>query len=128
MQSLSNIEAENASLLHEAKGTHLLLTLRDCSAELLNDQDKLRELACAAADATGATVLERFTHAFNPQGVTVVLVLAESHASLHTYPESGIVFWDCFTCGSKCHPELSVDVLVMALKPGSVDKQMIHRA
>ena len=116
------------SLIHEAKGIHLLLTLRECSADLLNDQTKLRELACAAAQATGATVLETFSHAFDPQGVTVIVVLAESHASLHTYPESGVVFWDCFTCGTKCQPELSVDVLVAALKPGSTDKQLIHRA
>jgi S-adenosylmethionine decarboxylase len=128
MQSLSNAEAEGSGLTHEAKGTHLLLTLRECSEELLNDQAKLRQLACSAAEATGATVLESFTHAFDPQGVTVVVVLAESHASLHTYPESGVVFWDCFTCGVKCHPELSVDTLVTALKPGSTDKQIIQRA
>jgi S-adenosylmethionine decarboxylase len=128
MQSLSNAEVEHASLTHEAKGTHLLLTLRQCSGDLLNDQTKLGELARAAAEATGATILETFTHAFVPQGTTIVLVLAESHASLHTYPESGIVFWDCFTCGTKCQPELSVELLVTELKPGSIDKQIVYRA
>ena len=53
-----------------------------------------------AAAATGATVLQVICQRFAPQGVTALALLAESHASLHTYPEAGLAFWDCFTCGA----------------------------
>ena len=112
---------------HEASGRHLLLTLSDCDSHLLNDLDALRELASEAAVATGATVLNVCAQKFEPQGVTVVVVLAESHASLHTYPEVRKVFWDCFTCGTVCDPEKSVEVLQNALRARSVSSQTVCR-
>jgi S-adenosylmethionine decarboxylase len=71
--------------------------------------------------------LQLASQKFSPQGVTAIAVLAESHASLHTYPESAVVFWDCFTCGDSCEPALSVPVLIEALKPLSVDQQIVSR-
>ena len=115
------------AVLHEASGVHLLLTLKDCDPSILNDLERLQEITRAAAVATGATVLEVFSRQFSPVGVTSLAMLAESHASLHTYPESNVVFWDIFTCGSICQPELSVDVLVSALKPGTITKRLIKR-
>jgi S-adenosylmethionine decarboxylase proenzyme len=112
---------------YEARGTHLLLTLTGCSSSVIHDADRLKELVQAAAEATGATVLEIVAHRFQPQGTTVIAVLAESHASLHTYPESKTVFWDCFTCGSSCCPDLSEDLLVKALSPSKVNKQIVVR-
>jgi S-adenosylmethionine decarboxylase len=119
---------ENGAIVHEASGRHLLLTLRECSPELLNDQAKLRQLILEAAQATGATVLEVCAHRFEPQGVTALAVLAESHASLHTYPESNLVFWDCFTCGTTCNPELSIPILVAALEAKVVSQQIVERS
>lgn len=127
MQTLLEPSVKKESLTHEACGFHLLLTLKGCDTEILNDQNRLEELTRAAALATGATVLEICAHKFKPQGVTALAVLAESHASLHTYPESNVVFWDCFTCGTECVPELSVSVLVDALKPEFVSKEIIYR-
>ena len=127
MQILLEPSVKIESATHEARGFHLLLTLKGCDAEILNDQNKLEELTRAAALATGATVLEICAHKFKPQGVTALAVLAESHASLHTYPESNVVFWDCFTCGTECTPELSVPVLTTALKPESFSKEIIYR-
>ena len=112
---------------YEACGTHLMLTLKNCSPEMLNDRYALGQLVREAATATGATVLETHSYQFAPQGVTALAVLAESHASMHTYPEVGTVFWDCFTCGTTCSPELSVQVLVDALKPEAINKQVIAR-
>jgi len=112
---------------HEASGTHLLLTLKGCRSPLIHDAEALKELAQRAAVATGATVLQIVAHRFQPQGTTVVAVLAESHASLHTYPESDTVFWDCFTCGTTCTPELSVPVLAEALLPAQINKQVVTR-
>ena len=113
---------------YEASGHHLLLTLRHCSPELLNDEVRLRQLTLAAAQAPGAAVLEVCSHKSQPQGVTALALLAESHASLHTYPESNLVFWDCFTCGTSCNPELRLQVLVEALKAEVVSKQVIDRS
>jgi S-adenosylmethionine decarboxylase len=118
----------NGDIVHEASGRHLLLTLRECSPKLLNDQAKLRHLILEAAQATGATVLEVCAHRFQPQGVTALAVLAESHASLHTYPESNLVFWDCFTCGTTCKPELSIPILVAALEAQVVSHQIVERS
>jgi S-adenosylmethionine decarboxylase proenzyme len=113
---------------HESIGTHLLVTLKGCSSDILNNENELAQLTRTAASATGATVLKVCSHQFAPQGVTAIAVLAESHASLHTYPESNKVFWDCFTCGSTCNPELSVRVLVDALKPKSITTQFVPRS
>lgn len=111
----------------DAKGVHLLLTLTGCDPDWLDDESKLKQLAGEAATATGATVLQLVSHKFEPQGVTALALLAESHASLHSYPESGLVFWDCFTCGDECKPELSVNYLVDALKPKKISQQLVQR-
>jgi len=96
MQVLTESVEEKSEVIYEASGTHLLLTLKNCAPDVLNNELKLRELTREAAESTGAQVLEICSHRFTPQGVTTVAVLAESHASLHTYPESNTVFWDCF--------------------------------
>lgn len=119
---------DKQEVTYEASGTHLLLTLKNCAPDILNDESKLRELTRVAAESTGAQVLEICSHRFSPQGVTAVAVLAESHASLHTYPESNTVFWDCFTCGTTCDPELSIDVLKRALNPEHISKQVVLRS
>ena len=127
MQILLEPAVKKETVAHQASGFHLLLTLKSCAAEILNDKNKLEELTWRAAIATGATVMQICSQQFKPQGVTAIAVLAESHASLHTYPESNTVFWDCFTCGTECKPELSVSVLVEALKPETFSKEIIYR-
>lgn len=113
---------------HEAAGTHLLLTLRGCrNIDLIEDVVGLKDLVRRAVSATGATIMQIVSQEFEPQGITVVAVLAESHASLHTYPESGIVFWDCFTCGTTCKPEASVNVLKAELQAREVNYQSVPR-
>ncbi len=84
-------------------------------------------LAERAALSTGATILQMSSRKFDPQGVTALVLLAESHASLHTYPESGVLFWDCFTCGDTCDPQLSVAVLQDVLRPTKVKADIILR-
>lgn len=110
-----------------ARGKHLLLTLSGCNFNILNDEAQMHQLAHDAAVSTGASVLQVISQRFSPQGVTALVLLAESHASLHTYPEAGVVFWDCFTCGDRCDPELSINVLKQRLQPTKVDFQTIVR-
>jgi S-adenosylmethionine decarboxylase len=114
--------------VYEASGRHLLLTLRECAPDLLNDEQALRQLIVKAAEASGATVLSVSSNRFQPQGVTALALLAESHASLHTYPEANLVFWDCFTCGTVCDPELSIPVLAAALNAKVISHRVVSRS
>ncbi|HYF63993.1 MAG TPA: adenosylmethionine decarboxylase [Herpetosiphonaceae bacterium] len=112
---------------HEPAGRHLLATLQGCDAAILDDEALLRAAVEQAAAATGATVLQIAIHHFAPHGVTAMALLAESHASLHTYPERGVAFWDCFTCGATCHPEQSLGVLQALLRPAHIDHRIVER-
>ncbi len=125
MEALETIQQKE--IHYPANGEHLLVTFKNCAANILDCEESLRSLVYNASIATGATVLEVCSHKFQPQGVTALTVLAESHASLHTYPESNVVFWDCFTCGDTCKPELSIAVLAEALQPQTIEKQLISR-
>jgi S-adenosylmethionine decarboxylase proenzyme len=113
--------------VYTPRGQHLILTLSGCTAPILDDQPCLEALVRRAAEATGATVLSIQAHRFEPHGVTVLALLAESHMSLHSYPEAGLVFVDCFTCGA-CDPRRSVPVLTAALRPAAVREELIERA
>jgi len=98
-----------------ALGKHLLLELQDCNREVLNDLGFLREAMLEAADECGATVLGESFHPFSPQGVSGVVVIAESHLSIHTWPEYGYAAADIFTCGDSVQPERAAEVLIEKL-------------
>lgn len=92
-------------------GRHVTMDLRDVGFDKLNDLHGLREAMVAAAEQCGATVVgEKFVR-FSPQGVTGVLVLSESHLSIHTYPEEGFAAIDCYTCGQSVDPEVACEHL-----------------
>jgi len=93
-----------------ALGRHLLLDLNDCDKEVLNDLSFLRNTLVAAAIDCGATVLGESFHPFQPQGVSGVVVIAESHLSIHTWPEYGYAAVDIFTCGTEIQRGLLVTV------------------
>lgn len=82
-----------------SKGRHLILDLYDCNPALLDDYEELDRLLQAALNMAGAKILRVFGEKFNPQGVTLLALLAESHASIHTWPELGYAAIDLYTCG-----------------------------
>lgn len=92
-------------------GRHVTMDLREVSFELLNDAEFLRSAMVEAASRCGATVVGENFIQFSPQGVTGVLVLSESHLSIHTYPEEGFAAIDCYTCGTTVDPEVACDYL-----------------
>jgi len=98
-----------------ALGKHLLLELKDCNKEVLNDVVFLKGVLRAAASVCGATVLGESFHRFNPQGVSGVMVIAESHLFIHTWPEYGYVAADIFTCGDSVQPENAAQILIRKL-------------
>jgi S-adenosylmethionine decarboxylase len=80
-------------------GKHLLLEVYDIKYELLNDGIGIQEVMECGIKRAGMTILNIFQHCFVPQGVTIVIALAESHVSCHTWPEEGAIAIDVYTCG-----------------------------
>lgn len=95
-----------------ALGTHLLIELRDCNPEILKSLEKVRRIMIWAAKEAKATVINNSFHEFNPFGISGVVVIAESHLSIHTWPEYGYAAVDIFTCGDVIRPEFAVSYLV----------------
>jgi len=96
-------------------GTHVLAELDGVEPRLLDDDVFLRTTLASTLTEAGATVCDVIAHRFEPQGVTVLAMLAESHASVHTYPEIGAAFVDVFTCGDQADPTRAVQLLGAAL-------------
>ena len=94
-----------------SNGRHLILDLYDCDKQLLDNYDALRELIETALRMSNATILRIIGEKFEPQGVTGLALLAESHISIHTWPESGYAAVDVFTCGDHTMPERACAVL-----------------
>lgn len=88
-----------------ALGRHLLVELHGCNADLLKKLDFIRDVMTAAARAIGATIFDTAFHEFHPFGVSGVVVIAESHLSIHTWPEYRYAAVDIFTCGDTLRPE-----------------------
>jgi len=95
-----------------ALGTHLLLELRECNPEVLKDLGKVKDAMVTAAIEAKATVVEVAFHEFNPFGISGMVIIAESHLSIHTWPEYGYAAVDIFTCGDLINPEAAAAHLV----------------
>ena len=95
---------------------HFLLDLWVDDPTLLQRVEPLRAMLLAATRESGATILADHFHQFEPHGVTGVLLLAESHLSVHTWPEEGLITMDVFTCGTM-DTQLILQRLCNALSP-----------
>lgn len=93
-------------------GRHVTMDLREVSFDKLNDADFLRSIMVEAAHRCGATIVGENFIKFVPQGVTGVLILSESHLSIHTYPEEGFAAIDCYTCGTTVDPEVACEYMM----------------
>jgi S-adenosylmethionine decarboxylase len=110
----------------EFYGRHLLLNFSGCQADL-NDVDRIRFDMSKAIEKIGATILSVTEHKFEPEGMSLVMLLAESHASVHTYPEHKACFLDVFTCGSTIKVEPFGELLEQLWKPTHVSRQLHER-
>lgn len=99
----------------DAIGIHCLAELYDCPSELINDIDAVTAAMREAVERMGAELVRTAAHQFSPHGVTVLGLLAESHISIHTWPERGYVAVDAFTCGTRCQPRRACEFLATAL-------------
>jgi len=105
-------------------GYHLIIDLYD--AQHLDDQAHIERTMRACIEASGATLLHIHLHPFEPTGVSGVAVLAESHISVHTWPEAGFAAFDVFMCGDT-QPEKCIDILADAFKAKNVEVTDLKR-
>ncbi len=105
-------------------GVHLIVDLHGASG--LNDIDLIETTLRRCVDAAGATLLHIHLHHFSPNGVSGVAVLAESHISIHTWPDAGYAALDVFMCG-QAHPDACIPVLREAFKAERVEVNEILR-
>jgi len=95
-----------------ALGTHLLVELRECNPEILKDLEKVKNAMVSAAKEAKATIVDISFHEFNPFGISGMVVIAESHLSIHTWPEYSYAAVDIFTCGDIIKPEVAASFLI----------------
>jgi len=105
-------------------GTHLIIEVVDGHG--LDDERRIQQAFRDCVETCGATLLHIHTHKFSPQGVSGVAVLAESHISVHTWPEIGYGAFDVFMCGD-ARPWLAVDVLKAAFGTSDVRVRELKR-
>ena len=108
-------------------GKHAIYELLGGDPNLLDDEDFVKEALREAAEAAGATLLGLITHKFEPQGVTEVALLSESHLSLHSWPEYGYASIDAFTCGDHTNPEAACHSLKYAFKATHGSIRLLRR-
>jgi S-adenosylmethionine decarboxylase len=111
----------------EFYGRHLMANYVGCDPVALSDNAGLKAAFESAIKSAGATILDRIDYAFTPAGMTAVMLLSESHASIHTYPEHQACFVDLFTCGRNCSAEKFDEVLTDYLRPQHVQRRTMLR-
>ena len=103
---------ERGSIELHSLGRHLLLELHDCSSEILNNLETVKTALVEAAKRAEATIIDVMFHEFNPFGISGVVVIAESHLSIHTWPEYRYAAVDIFSCGDTLKPAEAAAYLV----------------
>jgi S-adenosylmethionine decarboxylase len=93
-------------------GRHLLLELNGCNTKLLNDIKRVEDILVTGAKLAKATIVGTHFHQFSPFGISGVVVIAESHVAIHTWPEHGYAAVDIFTCGETLSPEVAAQYFV----------------
>jgi S-adenosylmethionine decarboxylase len=98
-------------------GRHIVVDVWRVDFALLNNVDFLQKIMKDAGEKCLATVLSVAYEKFDPYGGTVIVILSESHLSIHTYPEKGFAAIDCYTCGKNTEPNIAINYLIDKLKP-----------
>lgn len=108
-------------------GRHLIVELAECDKQVLNNIEFLEEHMKESVRLAGATIVKAVFHRYNPQGVSGVVVIAESHISIHTWPEYGYAALDFFTCGEEVSPEKAYEYMAEKLKCNAPNLKEIAR-
>jgi S-adenosylmethionine decarboxylase len=108
-------------------GRHVISELWECNEEKLNDMDFIERTFVNAALESGAEVREVAFHKFAPQGVSGVVIISESHLTIHSFPEHGYASIDVYTCGDRIDPNVATDYITKALEAKLTEKVEVPR-
>jgi S-adenosylmethionine decarboxylase len=108
-------------------GRHIVADFWEVDFDMLNDAEWLEGLLVDASQEAGATVLDSTSYQFDPQGATAMVMLSESHVTIHTYPEHGSAMIDVFTCGETVDPKEIIDIIRERLRPKEVYMKKLVR-
>ncbi|MEJ2052384.1 MAG: adenosylmethionine decarboxylase [Calditrichaceae bacterium] len=108
-------------------GRHLLLELYNCDTSLLNDTKRIEAALVEAARLVGATIIDTSFHHFSPYGVSGVVIIAESHITVHTWPEYNYAAVDVFTCDESINISTIIKFLKAEFKAESFEQRTIRR-
>ncbi|OEH91870.1 adenosylmethionine decarboxylase [Bacillus solimangrovi] len=100
----------------ETMGRHVIAELWDCNTDKLNDMDLIERIFVDAALKAGAEVREVAFHKFAPHGVSGVVIISESHLTIHSFPEHGYASIDVYTCGDRIDPNVAAEYIAEALE------------
>ena len=111
----------------KALGRQILVEFYGCDKDVLGDTELIHNYMREAAIVSGATVVNEVFHAFNPVGVSGVVVIAESHLAIHTWPEYGYAAVDLFTCGTEVDPWVGFSLLKERLRAATFSATEVRR-
>lgn len=115
-------------VLHmETFGRHVIAELWDCDFDILNNIDEIERIFVDAALHSGAEVREVAFHKFAPQGVSGVVIISESHLTIHSFPEHGYASVDVYTCGDRIDPNVAVEYIAEKLGSRSTELKQLSR-
>jgi S-adenosylmethionine decarboxylase len=104
---------------HPSIGHHYIVEASGCDPDILGDVGRVQQILVKAAEVAGAKVWAVSFHRFHPYGVSGVVVISESHLSVHTWPEFKYAAMDIYTCGDQVDPEKGIECAVEAFKASS---------
>lgn len=111
----------------KAIGKHITADMYGCKFSDLNNIEFIKSAMLAAIRESNMTLLDFSYHKFEPQGLTALALLAESHMSVHTYPELGFAAIDVFTCGEQSRPDKAIRIIKECLHPEKLKTTNIKR-
>ncbi len=127
MTKLNPKKDKSLPVLPKPLGRHLLAEFHGCNVQTLDNLERLETFLLEAAEVANATVIKSVFHPFSPMGVTGVVVVMESHLSIHTWPEHGYAAVDIFTCGEDMRLQEAYDYLAEKLESTEHSFQSIER-
>lgn len=120
-------ESTGVNTVHDTVGSHVVVDLSGCTAETLQNLGLIQEVMEEGVRQSGATIINSFFHRFTPIGVSGVILLSESHASIHTWPDEGYASIDIYTCGEHVFPEKACNYIISRLGAQYADYTLINR-
>lgn len=124
---LGLVPADTGVTAMRSLGHQIIAEFYGCNNNCLNDVDAIRRIMVEAADRAGASIVSETFHHFSPHGVSGAVIIAESHLSIHTWPEYGYAAVDLFTCGDTVSSEEAFNHLRDSLEASQVSTMEMRR-